>query len=81
MKVLSNKILLKSNPKNNKYIYKKRNYYTYITEEIPTPLIYCLQSLQEQACCTHLRISILNLLRELGYFILVGIISQILGPK
>ena len=63
------------------YIYKKRHYYTYITEEKPTPLIYCLQSLQGQLCGTHLRISILKLLRELVSLIFTGIISQILGLK
>ena len=60
---------------------KKRHYYTYITEEKPTPLIYCLQSLQGQLCGTHLRISILKLLRELVSLIFAGTISQILGPK
>ena len=58
-----------------------RHYQTYITEENPTPLIYCFQSLQGQLCGTHLRISILKLLRKLVSFIFVGTISQILGPK
>ena len=60
---------------------KKGHYYTYITEEKPTPLISYLQRLQGQLCGTHLRISILKLLRELVSFIFVGTISQILGPK
>ena len=60
---------------------QKRHYYTYITEEKPTPIIYCLQSLQGQLCSTHLRISILKLLRELVSFIFAGTISQILDPK
>ena len=62
-------------------IYTKRLYYTYITEEKPTPPIYCLQSLQGQLCGTHLRISILKLLRELVTFIFAGTISRFLGPK
>ena len=37
------------------------HYYTYITEEKPTLLIYCLQSLEGQLCGTHLQISILKL--------------------
>ena len=60
-------------------MYKKRHYYTCITEEKSTPLIYCLQSLQGQLCGTYLRISILKLLRELVSFIFAGTISQILG--
>ena len=63
------------------HIYKKRHYYTYITEEKPTPLIYFLQSLQGQCCGTHLQISILKLLRELFSFIFAGTIYQILGSK
>ena len=46
-----------------------------------TPLINCLQSLQGQLCGTHLRISILKLLREVVSLIFAGTISQILGPK
>ena len=65
----------------NIYIYKKRYYYTYITEEKTTPLIYCLQRLQGQICGTHLWISILQMLRELLSSIFAGTISQILGPK
>ena len=65
----------------SEYIYKEIHYYTYITEEKLTPLIYCLQRLQGQLCGTHLRISILKLLRELVSFIFAGLISQILGPK
>ena len=64
----------------NIYI-QKGHYYTYITEEKPTPLIYCLQSLQGQLCGIHLRISILKLLRELFSFIFAGTISRILGPN
>ena len=60
---------------------QKGHYYTYITEEKPALLIYCFQSLQGQLYCTHLRISILKLLRELTFFIFAGSISQILGPK
>ena len=56
------------------YIQKKTLSYL-ITEEKPTPLIYCLQSLQGQLCGTHLRISILKLLRELVSFIFAGTIS------
>ena len=59
----------------------KRHYYTYITEEKPTPLIYCLQGLQGQLCGTRLRVSILKLLKELVSFIFAEKISQILGPK
>ena len=44
--------IYKSNPKTNEYIYKKRHYSTYSTKEKPTPLIYCLQSLQGQPCGT-----------------------------
>ena len=44
----------------NDYI-QKIGYYTYITEEKPTILIYCLQSLEGQLCGTHLQISILKL--------------------
>ena len=62
-------------------MYKKRHCYTYITEEKPTPLIYWLQSLQGQLCGTHLRISILKLLKELISFIFAGTVSQTLGPK
>ena len=43
--------------------------------------MYCLQSLQGQLCGTHLRISILKLLRELVSFIFAGTISQNLGPE
>ena len=59
-------------------IYTKKRHYN---EEKPTPLIYCLQSLQGQCCGTHLRISILKLLRELVSFTFAGTISQMLGPK
>ena len=59
---------------------KKRHYYTYITEEKPTPLIYCLQSLQGQLCGTQLWISILKLLRKLVTLIFADTLSQILGP-
>ena len=59
-------------------IYTKK---TYITEEKPTPIIYCLQGQQGQLCVTHSQISVLKLLRELVYFIFAGTISQILGPK
>ena len=45
-------------------IYTKKRHYN---EEKPTPLIYCLQSLQGQCCGTHLRVSILKLLRELVF--------------
>ena len=62
-------------------MYKKRHYYTYITEKKPTRQIYCLQSLQGQLCGTHLRISILKLLTELISFIFAGTVSQILDPK
>ena len=60
---------------------EKRHYYAYITEEKPTPLIFCFQSLQGQLCGTHLRISMFKLLRELVSFIFAETISQILGPK
>ena len=60
---------------------QKRHYYTYITEEKPTPLMYCLQGMQRELCFTHLRVSILKLLRELISFIFAGIISQILVPN
>ena len=73
--------MFKSNPKNNKHIYKKRHYYTYINEKKPTPLIYCLQSLQGQLCGTHSRIFMSKLVRELVSFIFAGTISQILVPK
>ena len=63
------------------YIYKNRYYYTYITEEKPTPLIYCLQKLQEKICGTHLWISVLQMLRELLSSISAGTIFQILGSK
>ena len=63
------------------YIYKKIHYYTYITEEKPTPLIYFLLSLQGQCCGTHLQISTLKVLRELVSFIFAGTIYQILGSK
>ena len=59
---------------------KKRHYYTYITEEKPTPLIYCLQSLQGQLCGTQLWIFILKLLRKLVTLIFADTLSQILGP-
>ena len=60
---------------------KKTHCCIYTTEEKPTPLIYRLQSLQEQLCGTHLRIPILKLFRELVSFVFAGAISQILGPK
>ena len=59
-------------------IYTKK---TYITEEKPTPIIYCLQGLEGQLCVTHPQISVSKLLRELVYLIFLGTISEILGPK
>ena len=62
-------------------MYKKRHYDTYITEEKPTSIINCLQSLQGRLCGTHLRISILILLREWVSFNFAGTIPKILDPK
>ena len=47
----------------------------------PTPLIYCLQSLQGRFCGIQFLINFLKFFRESNSFIFTGTISQILGPK
>ena len=75
--------MYKCNPKNDKYVYKKRHCYTYIIKKKKkkTPPIYCLQILQGQLCGTHLPNFYFETVGGMFSFIFAGIVSQILVPK
>ena len=74
--------MYKSNPKNDKYVYKKRHCYTYIIKKKQHhhQYIVCKFCKGNFVVPTY-PISILKLLRELFSFIFAGTISQILVPK
>ena len=73
--------MYKSNPNNDKYVYKKRHCYTYIIKQKKHHQYIVCKFWKYNLVVPTYPISILKLLREVVSFIFAGTISQILVPK